>query len=386
MKTPLLLAPLLLAFASAAFAQGPLTPPPGPPAPTMKRLDEVEPRVIVNATNTPGDAANSLIISAPGSYYLTGNVTGEADKHGISIQASDVTLDLNGFAVIGGSVAGTIYGIHVTAATPARSGITVRNGSVRGWRGGGVHALAATIWAEKLGVSDNLGAFTIPNPAGIAAGNGSMIKDCVATGNAAGFYLADRTQAVHCISTRNGFGFEGASYVTIVDCTASRNTTHGISVGSSALISRCSATRNESVGILAGPGSSVAGCVAEANVGDGISVTTGSSVQGCTVQANTGSGISVNTRCQAVGNTGNGNRRGIYIGGNGSRIDGNACTGNTDEGYWVVGANNFLVRNTSQGNTTHYRTDGNAMGGPVENIAVSGTIPAAASPWANFIH
>ena len=62
----------------------------------MKTLDQVEARTIINAANTPGDANNTFIISQAGSYYLTGNITGESGKNGISIQAEDVTLDLNG--------------------------------------------------------------------------------------------------------------------------------------------------------------------------------------------------------------------------------------------------------------------------------------------------
>jgi len=78
--------------ASPIFAQGSLTPP-GAPTPTMKTLDQVEARQIVNATNTPGDGTNQFIISAPGSYYLTGNITGVSAKNGIVINADDVTLD-----------------------------------------------------------------------------------------------------------------------------------------------------------------------------------------------------------------------------------------------------------------------------------------------------
>jgi hypothetical protein len=58
----------------------------------MKTLDQVEARTIVNTANTPGDVDNTFIISQPGSYYLSGNITGEAGKNGISIQADDVTL------------------------------------------------------------------------------------------------------------------------------------------------------------------------------------------------------------------------------------------------------------------------------------------------------
>src|SRR4051794_19207170 len=75
----------------SCFGQGSLTPPPGLPAPIMKSLDQIEARTIVNATNTPGDATNTFIISTPGSYYLTGNIMGASGKHGISILANNVT-------------------------------------------------------------------------------------------------------------------------------------------------------------------------------------------------------------------------------------------------------------------------------------------------------
>src|SRR3954470_1382728 len=129
--TPLVL--VLFLLLPSAFPQGSLTPP-GAPAPTMKKLDQVEPRMIVNAANTPGDASYTFIITAPGSYYLTGNITGAAGKHGIGIAASDVTLDLNGFALISGG-GGNRRGINVPAA---QTNFSVRNGTVRGWTDGGV--------------------------------------------------------------------------------------------------------------------------------------------------------------------------------------------------------------------------------------------------------
>src|SRR5262245_46218450 len=46
-------------------AQGALTPP-GAPAPTMKTLDQLEPRIPINATNTPGDATSVYKITVPG--------------------------------------------------------------------------------------------------------------------------------------------------------------------------------------------------------------------------------------------------------------------------------------------------------------------------------
>lgn len=85
---------------------------------------------MVNAANTPGDAAITFIINAPGSYYLTAKSDRRGGKHGVSIQANDVTLDRNGFALISGGGAG-LRGVD----TPAQiNNLSIRNGSVRGWR------------------------------------------------------------------------------------------------------------------------------------------------------------------------------------------------------------------------------------------------------------
>src|SRR4030095_6606576 len=73
---------------STALAQGPLTPP-GAAAPTMKTLDQLEPRTPISTL--------PFTISSPGSYYVTSNLTGVAGQHGITINADNVTLDLGGF-------------------------------------------------------------------------------------------------------------------------------------------------------------------------------------------------------------------------------------------------------------------------------------------------
>ena len=80
MKTNLLkgaLITILLALPASpfdtCFGQGSLTPP-GAPAPTMKTLSQIEPRIIINAAGTPGDSSNLFNITQPGSYYLTTNI------------------------------------------------------------------------------------------------------------------------------------------------------------------------------------------------------------------------------------------------------------------------------------------------------------------------
>src|SRR5437762_605503 len=104
-------ATILLAGAWFASA-GNLNPPAGPVAPTGKTLTEIEPRTAVNAVNTPPSATSLFTITQPGSYYLTGNIQGVATMDGVEIDASGVTLDLNGFALVG--VAGSRDGVTTT--------------------------------------------------------------------------------------------------------------------------------------------------------------------------------------------------------------------------------------------------------------------------------
>jgi hypothetical protein len=77
---------------STVFAQGPLTPP-GPPAPTMKTLEQIEPRTEIKAGHTPGDADSQFKITRAGSYYLSSNIGGDVGKNCIEIAAGDVTLE-----------------------------------------------------------------------------------------------------------------------------------------------------------------------------------------------------------------------------------------------------------------------------------------------------
>jgi hypothetical protein len=88
-RAPLMLLLVLAMQPASTRAAGSLTPP-GAPAPTMKTLQEMEPRTLI--------AAAPFTISAPGSYYLSTNLT-VASGSAIMISASGVTLDLNGFTL-----------------------------------------------------------------------------------------------------------------------------------------------------------------------------------------------------------------------------------------------------------------------------------------------
>ncbi|MDQ6632077.1 MAG: right-handed parallel beta-helix repeat-containing protein [Verrucomicrobiota bacterium] len=418
---------LSLTVAISACAQGNLTPT-APPGPTMKTLDQVEARIIVNAANAPGDTTNTLIISQPGSYYLIGNITGASGKHGISIRANDVTLDLNGFALIGGG-GGAFIGVTGTAA---QTNFCIRNGTVRGWTGGGVRTdtFISTL-AEKLRLSDNVGAWGLSlgngvardcvasgNGTGFVVGNGAMITGSSASANTTGFIAGDRAQVSHCISTINtGVGFDCTSYVTLIDCTASRNFgSAGIVALSSTTVSRCSATRNlpSGNGIVAGPTCTIVDCTVGSNGNDGITEGSGSAVRGCTTSNNQGNGIKVTSDCYVIGNTCEANNRsgfnyaGISVSGHGNRIEANSVTATDNPsggfsngyGFYVTDSqtgtpatNNFIIRNSARDNGTNYRIDaGNRVGAillPAGSIAISGNSGGGlgtTDPWANFVY
>jgi hypothetical protein len=167
------------------LAQGSLTPP-GAPGPTMKTLQQVEPRTPI--TSLPFN------ISSPGSYYVVTNLTGVSGQNGITIGASGVTVDLNGFELVG--VGGSLAGVGVPAPV---YDLCVRNGKLRGWGAGGVDAFQAeAIRLERLHAIGNTGV-------GLSTGNAALISDCIVRSNTT-FGIANSGMGVvrGCAALANG--------------------------------------------------------------------------------------------------------------------------------------------------------------------------------------
>ena len=348
------------AMISARVVAGPLDPPSGAVSPTYKTLSEVEPRIAINATNTPGDANSVFRIAQPGSYYLTGNLTGQAAKHGIEIAASGVNLDLNGFDLVG--VTSSLDGI-ATSVSSLRN-ITIRNGSVRNWGDDGVDLYSTfTKVARVEGVhsTGNVGY-------GIRLGDGGLVSDCHASYNGVSG-ISGALTVVACVARNNTqYGISIVNGGTITDSSAFSNTLYGIYAGNGCTITHCSA-RSNGDGMIAFGESLVQGCTAVGNTGDGINGQQGTTILDCVCSENGADGIVVLNMSLVRGNTCTNNLSdGIFVSSfDGNRIEGNHMSGNA-RGLHVIGAGNVIVRNTANANTAvNWSIVANNVVGPILN-------------------
>ncbi len=213
---------LTLCLVTVSLA-GELNPPPGPITPTMKTLTEVEPRTAVQTVPPSGDAAHNIAI--PGSYYLTGNITGQAGMNAIRIRTNDVTIDLNGFSLQGAE--GSLNGIVVDQISPGQlyANIAIHNGVVSGFGQTGIFIDAKNCRLSNLRIDQNGENGLFANSAssieacsanentlhGIEAGVGCTIRNCSATNNGGdGIRVANDCHVVGNTSDNNGLDGIGA--------------------------------------------------------------------------------------------------------------------------------------------------------------------------------
>jgi parallel beta-helix repeat protein len=341
--------------------------PPGPVGPTMQTA--------IRAENLP------LTITVPGRYVLEEDIDA-AGVGGITINSSNVTIDLRGHSLRNG----TGDGIH---ALNGSQSVAVQNGTVSDWAGDGVDLGVAPnsqivgvrahgnggdgirigfggLVSECTARDNTLDGFE-------AAGFGTLISHCVAINNlAAGINVPNGPSSIsYCTAYNNGtVGIGGAGVaVTLSDCAVRDNGDDGISLGAAAVVSRCTAYSN---GDAAGE--------------DGIAVGTGGSVTDCTAVSNAEDGIEVVGDSFVARNNTDSNGvvegAGIHVTGGGNRIEGNNVTDN-DRGVDVDGAGNLVIHNSAGGNTIEYSI---VAGNTVGPIVTAAGIAASTNPHANYEH
>jgi len=197
---------LVLCLGRLAFGAGSLTPP-GAPAPTMKTLDEIdlsvsnttaavkiaEPRIAVSK--------GGMILSSPGSYYLTTNLVITGSGYGLSITVDNVTVDLNGFSILGASSTGTGIGMN------NRKNVVIKNGTIRDAYYHGISALLTSQCQFK-------------NLRIIGNGRSDSFYDGIRSGI--------DTTITGCFIAKNGSGVEVAGGSKIIDNQIINNTDKGL--------------------------------------------------------------------------------------------------------------------------------------------------------------
>jgi parallel beta-helix repeat protein len=359
---------ILAGVATPLLVAGDLNPPVGPVGPTMKTLQQVEPRTDVQTLS--GTPTATYFISAPGSYYLTNNILGEPGKHGIEIDSPNVTLDLRGFALIGAFEFGTsgvivsggiISGNEPSGVGPSiRHSIYVYNGSVEGWGDAGINLNnASNSRVEKIRAYFNTGA-------GVAVNFNSSVVDCHAENNSNGGIRAGNLCTIQgCTALWNGNGgIRAGSSASISNCTAESNTYGGFFTERASTLHNCSARSNfgaPAAGVRGGGGGSgfdlddscsVSNCSGDQNNGDGLFAFNHLSVTNSSFVGNGGDGIEAfdqvtASNCSTSGNSQNG----IYI--NNGTVASCSASQNGQSGIAVFFSDSEIRDNTCVSNFEH---------------------------------
>jgi hypothetical protein len=155
------------------------------------------------------------VISNPGSYRLTGNLTvSSTSADAIDVNASHVTIDLNGFSITGPGGSSTRAGIN---GTTSGNQVTVENGTITGFLFGlviGVDGIVKSVHAAA-------------NGAGIEVGNG-VIEGCTADGNTTGISAGGEAVISGNTAGSNGTGISCGHGCVVSGNTIDNNTSFGL--------------------------------------------------------------------------------------------------------------------------------------------------------------
>jgi len=368
------------ALARVAQAANPCTGTSDGTAPTGKSLQQVYDKIArtdagfgearVPVQSLPGSPTAQYVISAPGVYYLTANVTGEPGKSAIEVAADHVELECDGFVFLG--VTGTLTCIRTPA--PQRC-IGVYDAGFKGWQGACIDLRNAPDSAVEeccFDSCDSTADSTGTSPGTCALGDGGVVFDCDVRSCHGALVSVGRHGVIEECTNLNGDGgcFFSAGDAVMEDNFAMDNPGAGFTIQTRGVLI---GNRLVNVGgIDVGAGS----VVSENDIGD----TPGTAI---TVR---GAGCSVEENYVANAQTGI-----AILGGGGTLVDGNQLTG-VATGVIVDGAAPacFVVRNCvrSVPGGAPYVIPASSSYGPITAVAGGdvSAVPSSGHPWANFAY
>ncbi|MCC5822089.1 MAG: right-handed parallel beta-helix repeat-containing protein [Phycisphaerales bacterium] len=368
---------------------GPLEPPTGPIAPTMKPLDEVEPRTPMLGRNFDFGGGGVFQITQPGSYYLTANSNSTGAFGVIAIAASNVTIDLMGFRLAGNS---TTFqsAIQLSTGSGTLRNIVIRNGTIHDWTNSNSYGVnltnAENCVIENLVLHNN-------RAGGVSVGPGSVIRHCIATNCLSGpaFLVAGGGLIHNCNSQNNGRdGIVAGAGSSVLECVTRNNGFQGINAGSGSTVLDCVARNNGREGIVIGNGGSIQKCTIDGNGNTlerrGITAGSRCSILENTISENTGGGIAASSDSTIIGNTIVNNRNasnqgsGIRVTGAGNRIEANNIVLQAP-GIDAVGGGNLIIRNSLRAANPPFSLAGGNTTGPT---VTSANIASSNNPHANY--
>ncbi len=294
-------------------------------------------------------------ISASGKYFI-GDLSGAfvAGVTPITITASDVELDLNGFTITGpGTSTGAgDDGIFVNGAT----NVVIKNGTLEQIDGIGLRINNSTsiLLEDILCRANAVDGFNIT----VTGNRHCSINDCRAEGNSG-----------------EGFFDAGGSTIGYKNCTAFNNGADGFDLtANNHLMEECTSNENTGLGLSStGTAMDVISCHFDENIAGGLSMSFINDVciQDCTFNRNGNTGLAFNTasdmaitRCCIIGNDGDG----INVGGTSDAISifENSIINNADKGITLdasttqscqIIANRVMSNGTAQASGDAYGID-----------------------------
>jgi hypothetical protein len=195
------------------------------PAAAQGEITITHAKILAGDVTDNDDPGYPAKLTKPGSYILASNLSPGKDLDGIVVAAPDVSIDLNGFTISGGSAGGVDnarYGIQGNGDR-----LTVKNGTIGAFKGAGIYAPNRPyLIVEHMRIINGRG-FGINNSTG---NTGRIQNNTIATNLKTGIVCGRSCLIEGNVVSYNGTGIR-AQFSTILGNTITFNAGYGIETG-----------------------------------------------------------------------------------------------------------------------------------------------------------